>query len=313
MTNVYGPVPSRRLGRSLGVDPIPLKTCNYNCVYCQLGRTKPLVHERRDYFAPDQIMEELKEHLSRHGPGEIDYITFVGQGEPLLCASLGRLIRGAKALSSLPVAIITNGSLLPLPEVRKEVSAADVVMPSLDAADEATFRRIARPWPRLHVADIIDGLIQFRGEFAGQLWVEVMLVKGINDKEATLFGLRDALARIHPDQIHINLPVRPPAEKWVESPDEQDLMRAVGILGGVARVVMPCDGDFDLDEALPLAEAISEVVRRHPMRMEEIQAALEDREPALVEAALGELVSGGRVQRVEHGGHVFWRGTQPRG
>ena len=158
---VYGPVPSRRLGQSLGVDPIPFKTCNYNCVYCQLGRTTPLTNERRDFFPPETILAQVQDALERHQPSEVDYVTFVGQGEPTLCASLGWLIRHVKALTDIPVAVLTNGALLFQPEVREELAAADLVMPTLDAADQKTFRKINRPWPHFRIAEIIEVLRPF--------------------------------------------------------------------------------------------------------------------------------------------------------
>jgi wyosine [tRNA(Phe)-imidazoG37] synthetase (radical SAM superfamily) len=133
MNFVFGPVPSRRLGQSLGIDTIPLKTCNWNCVYCQLGRSVPLVNQRRNYFLPEAILAEVQVALSAHQPGTIDWITFVGSGEPTLHASLGLLIRQVKTLTDRPVAVITNGSLLYLPEIRQELSAADAVLPTLNA------------------------------------------------------------------------------------------------------------------------------------------------------------------------------------
>ena len=167
MKFVYGPVPSRRLGQSLGVDPIPFKTCNWNCIYCQLGRSRPMTNERRDYVPCQQIVAQVKDALERHEPGEIDWITFVGSGEPALNASLGRMIREVKSLSSLPVAVITNGALLYRPEVREEMQAADAVLPSLDAGSEALYRTINRPHPELTFDRVIDGLISFRDSFPG--------------------------------------------------------------------------------------------------------------------------------------------------
>ena len=266
MSQVYGPVPSRRLGQSLGVDPIPLKTCNYSCVYCQLGRTHPLTNTRRDFYPPEDILTQVRAALTAHGPGDIDYVTFVGQGEPSLCASLGRLIEGVKNMSDVPVAVITNGALLGSAPVRSELALADVVMPTLDAADEGRFRKVNRPWAKLRISDVIDGMIQFRGMFSGRLWVEVMLVKGLNDQDDILFGLRDALARIRADRIHINVPVRPPAEPWVEIPDDETVLRAIAILGEAAEVVTPYEGEFDLSGHADLTDAIEAIIRRHPMR-----------------------------------------------
>ena len=305
MSAVYGPVPSRRLGQSLGIDPIPFKTCNYNCVYCQLGRTRPLTNQRRDFFPLENILAETQAALTAF-PKQIDYVTFVGQGEPLLCASLGRLIRGVKALTDIPVAVITNGALLALPEVRAEVSAADVVMPSLDAADEATFRRINRPWPKLRLADIIQGLAAFRNEFNGQLWVEVMLVRGLNDNEECLLSIRDALAQICPDQVQLNLPVRPPAEAWVQPPDDSGLMRATAILGDVAQLVMPYAGSFDLSPDTPAAEAIEQIIRRHPMREEELLITLAGLSPDEMAAILRDLEVGGRARSLVYRSQRFW-------
>ncbi len=162
MNLVYGPVPSRRLGQSLGVDPISFKTCNYNCVYCQLDRTRPVTNERWDFFSPEAILAQVRRALEDREPAEIDYVTFVGQGEPTLCASLGWLIRQVKQLTEVPVVVITNGALLYRADVRDELIAADAVMPTLDAADQETFRRINRPWPKLRIEEIVAGMTTFR-------------------------------------------------------------------------------------------------------------------------------------------------------
>ena len=308
MSYVYGPVPSRRLGQSLGIDPIPFKTCNYNCVYCQLGRTTPLTNERQDFFPPEDILAEVRRALQTHQSDRIDYITFVGQGEPLLCASLGRLIWDVKTLTDIPVAVITNGSLLFRPEVREEVCPAQVVIPTLDAADEETFRRINRSWPELHIAEIIDGLAAFRRMFEGQLWVEVMLVKGINDTEQTLTGIVGALSCIRPDQVHINVPIRPPAEVWVEPPDDDGLIRAMAILGEVAPIVTPATGTFKLVEGMPVVDGIIEIIRRHPMRQAELVETLSRNAAGRdkVEMTLARLAASGQARRRVYRGQTFW-------
>lgn len=153
MKHVFGPVPSRRLGQSLGVDPIPFKTCNWNCVYCQLGRTAPVTNVRRDYFPPDVIVAQTSHALRSHSSGAIDWVTFVGSGEPTLHASLGWMIRQIKALTPIPVAVITNGSLLYQPEVREELIAADAVLPTLDAGNGQLYCAINRPHPFLTLID----------------------------------------------------------------------------------------------------------------------------------------------------------------
>ena len=209
MKYVFGPVPSRRLGQSLGIDTIPLKTCNWNCVYCQLGRTVPLTNERREYFPRDEIIDEVKQALATHKPGEIDWVTFVGSGEPVLHSSIGWLLRRVKGLTDLSVAVITNGSLLYLPEVREELAAADAVLPTLDAGNARLYRKINRPHPDIIFERLVDGLVAFRKEYQGKLWVEIMLVRGLNDTEESLREIVAVLERVQPDEVHINLPTRP--------------------------------------------------------------------------------------------------------
>lgn len=306
MTCVFGPVPSRRLGQSLGIDPIPLKTCNWNCVYCQLGRSRPLVNARKNYTAPEVILAHVQAALAAHRPGDIDWITFVGSGEPTLHASLGLLIRQVKTLTDLPIAVITNGSLLYLPEVRRELFAADAVLPTLDAGNAQLYRKINRPWPRLTFERLLDGLMAFRQVYHGQLWIEVMLVKGLNDTSDALHGIAAALARIAPDQVHIVLPTRPPAEPWVEPPDEAGLLRAVAILGDVAQVLHPADGKFDLSGYNGVVDAIVSIIARHPMREDELVRALERWTPQDVTEVLQALAASGQAQVIERYGTRFW-------
>jgi wyosine [tRNA(Phe)-imidazoG37] synthetase (radical SAM superfamily) len=251
-------------------------------------------------------MTQLERALEAHQDGEIDYVTFVGQGEPTLCASLGWLIRQAKAATNIPVAGITNGALMGRPDVRRELAAADVVIPTLDAADEEGFRKINRPWPRFRVEDIIDGMIAFRGRFRGQLWIEVMLVKSLNDGEPALMGLRDALARIRPDRVQINVPVRPPSEAWVEIPDDEAIIRATAILGEAAEVVAPYEGDFDLSGFSDLADAALAIIRRHPMRDRNLRKSLGRFGVDEVDATLARLEESGRARRRAYRGEVFW-------
>jgi wyosine [tRNA(Phe)-imidazoG37] synthetase (radical SAM superfamily) len=219
MKYVFGPVPSRRLGKSLGIDPLPLKTCNWNCVYCQLGRSLPLTNQRREYFPRKEIMAEVEKALSAHASAEIDWVTFVGSGETTLHASIGWLIRQVKALTNIPVAVITNGSLLYKPEMRLELSPADAVLPSLDAGNARLYRKLNRPYPEVSFKRLTEGLAAFRKEYQGKLWVEVMLVRGINDTEEALSEITATLKDIHPDEVHILQPERPPVETWVQPSD----------------------------------------------------------------------------------------------
>ncbi|MFN2189016.1 MAG: radical SAM protein [Candidatus Promineifilaceae bacterium] len=312
MKYVFGPVPSRRLGQSLGIDTIPLKTCNWNCVYCQLGRTVPLNNERREYFPRDAILEEIRETISNRAPGEIDWVTFVGSGEPTLHTGLGWLIGRVKEASSLPVAVITNGSLLYDQEVREDLSMADAVLPTLDAGTADLYRRINRPHPSASFERLVSGLIEFRRAFDGKLWIEVMLVRGMNDGEKALEEIAQILKRIDPDEIHINIPIRPPAETWVRPADSEGLMRAQSILGDVAKVVHPIEGSFEHGNKEDVLDAIIAIITRHPMRHEELEKTLVEwgvEEPSRI---FMELESGDRAQCVERLGTRYWSAVSAR-
>lgn len=265
MHYVYGPIPSRRLGRSLGVDLIPLKTCNWNCVYCQLGRTTPLTNARQEYIPRQAILDEVAAALAHHAAGSVDFISLVGSGEPTLHSGIGWLIRAIKAITALPVAVITNGALLYLPAVRADLAAADVVMPTLCAGSADLYQRIHRPHPEATFARLVDGLAAFRREFSGKLWVELMLLRGLNDTEPALTELAATLRRIQPDAVHVILPERPPAEPWVTPAGDEGLLRAAAILGPVAQIVTPHTLAIDADDYLDPAAAILSIVTRHPM------------------------------------------------
>ncbi len=306
MNYVFGPVPTRRLGQSLGIDPVPLKTCNWNCVYCQLGRSRPMVNERKDFFPADEILSEVENALLSHPPGEIDWVTFVGSGETTLYASLGWLIREVKKLTRLPVAVITNGSLLYLPEVRQEILTADAVLPSLDAGTSELYQHINRPYPALSFESFLDGLITFSEEYQGNLWVEVMLVKDLNDTEDQLNKIASVLKRIKPDEVHIMQPTRPPVETWVKPTDEEGLIRALAILGDTARIIDPASGSYDLSGAKTLVEAVVGIVTRHPMREDELVETLKNWTTGDVKKTLSTLAKSGELQVVERNGVRFW-------
>lgn len=309
-TNVFGPVPSRRLGQSLGIDPVPLKTCNWNCVYCQLGRTNPFIIQRKEFYKAETIITQVQNALDSHPIGEIDWVTFVGSGETTLHAGLGKMIREVKSMTEIPVAVITNGSLFYLDEVREELKTADAVLPSLDAGNSNLYRKINRPHPELTFERLVSGLISFRKEYENNLWVEVMLVQGLNDSEKALKEIAKLLERIQPDEVHIVQPTRPPVELWVKPPDDAALSRAQAILGKVATPILPAKGSFDLGDESDLINAIVGIITRHPMRESELLSALKKWSPDQIREILQSLEDSGRAQVVIRYNTRFWSASE---
>lgn len=207
---VYGPVPSRRLGRSLGVDLVPFKTCSYDCIYCQLGRTTSKTADRSEYVPVDRVLDELEARL-RDGPRP-DYIGLAGSGEPTLHARLGDIIARVKRLTDIPVAVLTNGSLLWKPEVREGLRQADLVLPSLDAGTGQTFERVNRPHPAISFERMVEGLVDFSREFRGEIWLEVFVLGGITDRREEARRIAEIVETVRPHRVQLNTVSRPPAE-----------------------------------------------------------------------------------------------------
>jgi wyosine [tRNA(Phe)-imidazoG37] synthetase (radical SAM superfamily) len=262
--HAYGPVPSRRLGRSLGVSPIPPKTCSYNCIYCQLGRTKRQQVSRESFYPREDILKDVQKVIDT---SKTDYITFAGDGEPALCKDLGWLIRQCKKNWQIPVAVITNASLLFMKDVRQDLKESDAVLSRLDAGSEEVFRRLNRPHNSIGFEDMLKGYVDFRQEYSGKIWLEVMLVAGLNDSDISLMDIRKAIERIKPDKIHISVPTRPPAEPWVMPPDPERIIRAHEIIGTALDLTQYESGEFGV---FPDARtAILEICSRHPLREEQ--------------------------------------------
>jgi len=239
---VYGPVPSRRLGRSLGVDLVPLKTCTYDCVYCQLGRTTRKTVRRQRWVDPSDVVAQVRARLE----SEPDVIALAGSGEPTLHAGIGDVIAGIKQLTSVPVAVITNGSLLGRPAVRRGLATADIVLPSLDAPSDGLFQLVNRPHKALRFADVLGGMIAFRQGYRGQMWLEFMLLAGVTGMVAEVERLAELAARISPDCIQLNTAVRPPAESFVAPVAEGSLQEFAGLFTPHAEVIadtVPAGGD----------------------------------------------------------------------
>jgi wyosine [tRNA(Phe)-imidazoG37] synthetase (radical SAM superfamily) len=235
--HLFGPVPSRRLGRSLGVDLVPHKVCPIDCVYCEVGRTTQKTIERREYVPTEEILDELRAKLAENVP--IDIITLSGSGEPTLHSGIGRIIGEIKAMTPIPVAVLTNGNLLYDPQVRREILQADLVLPSLDAGDDETYRRINRPCEGATFDRLIEGLKAFRSEYPGRIRLEVFFVAGINDTVEQAHKIRQLVDQIKPDQIDVNSIARPPAEPDARAVPHERLRELAAILGEKAQVIAP--------------------------------------------------------------------------
>ena len=264
---LFGPVPSRRLGLSLGVDIIPLKTCTQNCVYCQLGITGALTLERKPYVPVEAVLSELRESIA--SGLRADYITLSGSGEPTLNSQINEIIEGIKEITAIPVALITNGTLFTDPAVRADCANADVVLPSLDAGDEATFAKINCPHQKVNFSTFVEGLCKFRAQYSGQIWLEVFFCEGINTSHREVEKIRAAVLLIGPDKIQLNTAIRPGADKSVVRV-HPDRLRAIATrLGPDAEVI----ADFSATGADSVESdrgSILDMLRRRPCSLEDI-------------------------------------------
>ncbi len=269
---LFGPVPSRRLGLSLGVDVIPKKLCTLDCVYCEVGQTDMRALRRKEYITPGPIIAELQTALRELK--DLDFITFSGSGEPTLNSMLGELIHAVKLMTRVPVAVITNGTLLYRDDVRRDLLEADVVLPSLDAATQPVFEQINRPHAQLNINTIINGLKQFRAEYLGKIWLEILFVDGINDTEDELAALRQAINEIKPDKVQLNTVIRPPVESFAHPINEERLREIQTYFGDTCEIVGTFqEKNLQNGTRVDVARVIS-LLERRAMTAEEIAHAL---------------------------------------
>lgn len=325
---VYGPVPSRRLGLSLGINVIPFKTCTLDCVYCQCGRTTEKTLERRSFFPANDIIAAVRAAVKEWGSGvqgsegpspepdpqnpgtrePLSYLTFAGEGEPTLNRDIGRIIRRLKHEFSIPVAVITNSTLLTDPQVRRDIGAADLVVPSLDAADQRTFARVNRCHRDLRVADIVEGLKLFRGRYRGRIWLETMLVKGINDSVEHVVALRKAAWEMRPDRVQLNTVVRPPAEKFARPMSHDDLEQIQCLFGPNTDIIGETKSGVHRPKSRVSPspdEAIVATVQGRPVTKLDLVSSL-GIPRRRIEAALRRLLRSRRVKRVVFQGKTFY-------
>jgi wyosine [tRNA(Phe)-imidazoG37] synthetase (radical SAM superfamily) len=304
--HVFGPVPSRRLGRSLGVDLVPFKICSYNCIYCQLGRTTCKTVERREWVSVNAVLTELKQKLIC----QPDYITLSGSGEPTLHSRLGEIIEGIKAMTDIPVAVLTNGSLLWQAEVRAEVELADLVMPSLDAPDPERFEFINRPHTEASFERLVYGLERFRHQYTGKYWLEVMVLGGYTSLPAQVRQLAVLAHRIQPDKVQLNTAVRPPAEEFAMAVPLERLAELAGFFTPRAEVVAVHRASRVSAESIASAETILALLRRRPCTVEGLAVGLGMKPNATVKA-LADLAAQGKVFSERHGSEQFYRAANP--
>ena len=306
--HLYGPVPSRRLGRSLGIDLVPHKICTYDCIYCQIGKTTERTLLRREYVPVGEILEEVGAFLQEeHSP--VDYLSLGGSGEPTLHSKIRSIIEGIHALSVLPVAVITNGSLFYEQEVREDLLRADVVLPSLDAVSSEVFEEVNRPGPGFSIERVVEGLIQFRKIYQGQIWLEILFCRGVNDTEQELLRMKEAIRQIRPDLIHLNTVVRPPSETWVAplTVDEMEKIRA--FFGERASIISEFDRHILPAPETEVKERILNILMRRPLSLSDLSQNMGLSKNEL-ERCLKPLVEEGKVRIRSHQDSVYYEAVQ---
>ncbi len=304
----YGPVPSRRLGRSLGINNIPPKFCSYSCIYCQLGGTKDLQIGRRRFYGPDRVFQDVEVQVAsvEEMGDRIDHLTFVPDGEPTLDIDLGREIEMVKELG-YPVAIITNSSLMGDVNVREELSGADLVSVKVDAVDESIWRKVNRPHGSLVFNDIKEGLKEFSLRFRGSLITETMLVKGVNDIDSSIGVTAEFIRGLDPKLAYITVPIRPPSENWVEVPSDDTILKVIKEYSSRKLRVVPLTekeyGDFTYTG--DIKSDILAITSVHPMREDSVREMLARSDVGweLIE----DMVGSGKLLMTEYKGVRFYR------
>jgi wyosine [tRNA(Phe)-imidazoG37] synthetase (radical SAM superfamily) len=310
----FGPIPSRRLGRSLGINHIPPKTCSYSCIYCQVGRTTDIAVERRAFYSPDVVAADVEARVAQlRARGEpIEWLSFVPDGEPALDINLGRHIERLRPLG-IPIAIITNGTHLRHTDVRADVGLADWVCVKVDAVDEAEWNRVDRPHLSLRLEEVLAGVQTFAAGYGGELTTDTMLVAGANDGEAHVARVASFVAGLAPRKAFLSIPTRPPAESNVRPPDEAALRRAHEIMSASVPVV-ECLFDFEGSAFASTGDAAGDLLRVaavHPVRRD---AALDLLERGGADASvLDALLQDGVLVELEYGGRPFIARRAPGG
>ena len=274
MKYLFGPVPSRRLGISLGIDLVPFKTCTYDCVYCECGKTTNKTIRRKEFFPYRNLIKELNRFLKTKP--KLDYITFSGSGEPTLSSIIGKVIVYLKKkYPQYKIAVLTNGALLYRKEVRIDLDQADIVIPSIDAVILKTFQKINKPHSKLNLKNIIDGLIEFKKKFKGQLWIEIFIIKGINDSRKEILKIKKLMDKLKPEKIQLNTLDRPGTEAWVKQVSKQELLKIKKLIPGSEIIAKFKDKEKHFrDHSTSIDELIISAISRRPMTIKDLNIIL---------------------------------------
>jgi len=301
---IFGPVPSRRLGRSLGVDLVPFKTCSYDCIYCQLGRTTNKTIQRKEWVPIDIVIEQLKEKLD----SKPDYITLSGSGEPTLHSRLEELLSRIKNITDIPVAVLTNGSLLWMPEVRNALKSADLVIPSLDAGSSQIFQYVNRPHSDITFSKMLDGLVKFRDEYSGKYWLEVFLLAGVTTPETETNRLKTCIRSIQPDKVQVNTVTRPPAEGFAEPVPQKQLQTITEKLYKKAEVIADYSDVHKQQDFSAQRQDVLTLLQRRPCSVEDIAAGLGLHRNEVVKY-IEELSSEGKIEAKPQNQQLYYKAT----
>ncbi len=302
--HLYGPVPSGRLGRSLGIDLVPHKICTYDCIYCQIGNTTEKTLARKEYVPVKDILEEVRSFLKGE-TSSIDYLSLAGSGEPTLHSQIRSVIEGIKAITSIPVAVLTNGSLLYEEEVRQDLIRADIVLPSLDAVSSEVFMRINRPRPGFSIEEVIEGLIEFRKVYKGQIWLEILFCRDVNDGKKELLRMKKVIDRIQPDRIHLNTVVRPPSEKWAVPLNQKEMEEIRAFFGEKASIISEFDRHPPVVSERDIKEEILKILKRRPLSLSDLSKGMGITRNEL-EAYLNPLIQEGKIQSRSFGDSIYY-------
>lgn len=306
MKYIFGPVPSRRLGMSLGVDIVPFKTCTLDCIYCQLGVTTRKIVDRESFVPQDEVLAELKKFLDENS-SRIDFITFSGSGEPTLNSQLGEMINSTKTFTNVPIAVITNGSLLYKEDVRSDLSNANLVVPSLDAMTDETLKKVNRHNEHLTARLLIDGLRAFTQEFKGTIWLEIMLVKGINDDLNELEQMADFIKTIRVDKIQLNTVIRPPAESFAYPITTDEMQKIASLFDDRVEII----ADFDKviahkdQSAEDTENQILALIHRRPCTVDDISSSLGLHRNEIIKH-LDHLLQRGSAKQTRRENKIYW-------